>query len=107
MRHPKPPRNEWAVTHRLETVRFNLNLYDFGDGPEQSLTVHGGSATKRTSLWTYAEHFDDETSRDKGYSVGDALHHIALVAIQDRPSRLQDLELALKGGVSYGQEPLF
>ena len=101
------PRNEWATKATLDRVDFALRL-PLGQGEHSvSVTAIGRCATKRNALWTYAESFDHRDDRSKGYGPADALHHIALVAIQDLPGRLEDLDLALRGGVSYVEPPLF
>jgi hypothetical protein len=101
------PRHLWNAQHELQTVTFHLNFYDHGDGPEQSLSAHGRTDTKRSALWSYNEHFGPAEDMERGYSAADAIHHIALVAVQDKPAHLSQLNIALRGGVSWGQDPMF
>lgn len=63
--------------------------------------------TRRDSLWTYAETFDPSVAHEKGYEVHDALAHIALVCLQDRPTGLSGLNFALRGGVAWECDTLF
>lgn len=100
------PGHLWNAQHKLERVSFTLNLQDMLSIGEVGLHAHGEASTARHHLWNYEEVFDDLSQPIKGYSAADALHHIALVAMQDRPVRLDDLELALRGGVSWSQPPL-
>lgn len=72
-----------------------------------SIAVNGRSLTRRANLWSYHEVFDTELCVEKGYGVADALHHIALVCLQDKPSSLERLNFALAGGLAYTQDPLW
>lgn len=92
--------------HVLDSLDIKLWLPDKVEGHPPHLEVHGRSRTKRGNLWTYAESFPDERSSSQGYGVGDALHHIALVCIQDTPNTMDRLDFALSGGVTWWQGEL-
>lgn len=107
MNNNKNKWNEWNVKHELDRVELHLDLRDpLGDG-EQGIRAVGRSEHKRTALWVYQETFVPGDFLAKGYSAADALHHIALVCVQDRPSSLERLDFALRGGLSYAQDELF
>ena len=92
---------------RLRTVEFKLRLADPLHQPFWGLHASGWDDNKRTALWHYHEHFEPALDEEKGYGVADAIHHIALVAIQDHPTRLEQVEFALRGGVAWAQDPLW
>ena len=58
------------------------------------ITLHAAGACdrKRGAIWTYNETIGVDEGR---YSAADLIHHLALVAIQDRPST----DLALTRGL--------
>lgn len=82
-------------------------LPNLEDRQAYALAVSGRSETKRANLWTYQELFTPELDQEKGYSAADALHHVALVCIQDRPNSLERLQFALRGGIAWSQEEIF
>lgn len=96
----QPPR------HQLDRIEVTVRLPDEPDPTSTSIAVHGRSSTKRSDLWTYQEYFDDTVTAAKGYGVGDALHHIVLVCMQDRPNTLERLQFSLRGGIAYEQGEL-
>lgn len=97
----------WAPpSHRLEEVQITLYLPGEHDSGVTSMRVAGRASTKRANLWTYQEHFDPSLDAEKGYSVSDAVHHVALVCLQDRPNTLARLDFALRGGLSWSQDEL-
>lgn len=98
--------NPYRPVHRLDSVTFNLHLGRLDEEHEHQLAVHGRATTKRADLWTYVESFDPVASRANGYSAADALHHIALVACQDRPNTIDRLQFALSGGLLYQEQEL-
>lgn len=93
--------------HRLNRVEFTLYLPRYDHAVSSEMRAAGYSDTKRAALWHYHEAFDHVLDAEKGYGVGDALHHVALVALQDRPNSLDRLEFALRGGLAWEQAPLF
>lgn len=96
-----------AVQHRLDRVEITLNLATSAIDGSMGLQVVGRAQSKRAALWTYHESFHPEQDLEKGYSLGDAVHHVTLVCVQDRPSSLDRLDFALRGGLSYGEQTLF
>lgn len=82
--------------HVLTSVRFSLHLPTPQNGSSWRLEAAGESVTQRASLWSVQESWQrDDVSR--GYQPCDALHHLALVAAQDRPNTQDALEKALHG----------
>jgi hypothetical protein len=99
-------RHLWAVKHNLNKVEFVLDL-PTTEGPyETSIRATGRCDQKRGALWQYQETFEPVSSREKGYGPADAIHHIALVAQQDRPRSLGELDFALRGGIAWVQEEM-
>ena len=90
----------------LERVEFTLLLPTSATPGCYGLSAHGRSQFRRAALWSYHEAFDAHLDAHKGYSVADALHHIALVCVQDTPNTLDRLDFALSGGLSYAQGEL-
>lgn len=101
------PHKAFAVSHQLTRVDFTLELPLSITGGECSISAVGRASSKRTALWTYAETFEPLTSKEKGYEPHDALAHIALACLQDRPTSSNLLHFALSGGVSWDEETLF
>lgn len=91
-------------SHRLEVVHFRLALPLKRNGYLTSLAVKGESSTSRSSLWTISETWTPD-EQEAGLQPTDALHHIALIAVQDRPSS-QDAMFRQLTGEPYIQEVL-
>lgn len=91
-------------SHALTHVRFDLELPRRANGYQATVGVIGRSSTKRASLWTYSETFP-EASPGQDFMPTDALHHLALIAIQDRPDTQARLEHLLHGGRLYEEPP--
>jgi hypothetical protein len=92
-------RNEWAVKHQLDRVELVLQFTGRHVG---SCTAIGRSGGKRAPLWVLKE---ERTTHDNCFSLIDHAHHILLVAEQDRPRKLEQLEEGLCGGQGW-QEAL-
>lgn len=106
MTHEAVPGHLWNARHKLELVQLTLDLRDpLGIG-EIGIRARGEAHTSRHALWHYQETFEDGSERERGYSAADALHHIVLVCQQDRPNSLERVEFALRGGLSWSQEPM-
>ena len=93
--------------HRLARVEFTLHLPVDPADRSSVMRATGYSDTKRAALWNYHEAFDSVLDNEKGYGVADALHHVALVALQDRPNSLDRLQFALRGGLAWEQSQMF
>lgn len=93
-------------TPPLERVEFSLLLPTAAQPNTSALSVHGRSPLRRPALWSYHEAFDDQVDAAKGYGVHDAMAHVVLVCMQDRPNTLDRLDFALSGGLRYAQESL-
>lgn len=96
----------WNVSHKLESVDFTLYLPRPDEWADVSIKAVGRASTRRAALWVYQETFNDELDAVKGYGPADAIHHIGLVAMQDRPNTLERLNFALSGGLSWCQDEL-
>ena len=93
--------------HKLGRVEFVLELPLRANKYQARVTAHGYSPTKRSALWTLTETFDVDTKLDTLAPI-DLLHHLALVAVQDRPLCPADLHRSLRGGVEVEETlPLF
>lgn len=82
--------------HRLTQVLFTLHLPTRENGHLTRLEAQGRSSTTRASLWSVSESWTRDEQR-AGLEPTDALHHLALVAVQDRCSSQDHLERSLTG----------
>lgn len=92
-------------TPALHSVLFHLNLAADPEVPA-SVVVHaqGRSVYRRGNLWAESSIF--APGDDQQIAPADWLHHIALVALQDRPNTQERLLFGLTGGLGV-QEELF
>lgn len=82
--------------HQLETVTIKVTLPQRRNGYQTSLTAHGEASGKRAPLWTIREQWGaDEIER--GLQAGDAVAHLLLTALQDRPNCQSGMEASLIG----------
>lgn len=85
-----------APQHELESIRLTLYLPTVSNGRTTKLEAHGRASTQRGSLWNVQETWSrDEIER--GYQASDAISHLVLVSLQDRPTTQRQLELGLTG----------
>ena len=90
--------------HKLHRVEFKLELPARLNNYQAHLTCLGYASTKRATLWSTSESFEcRNTVLD--LAVVDVLQHVALVAIQDRPTTSSALELGLRGGAASDPPP--
>lgn len=83
-------------SHQLETVTLTLHLPLRRNGYLTRLEASGRSSTKRGSLWSVSEQWTvDEQAA--GLQPSDAVHHLALIALQDHPSSQEALFRQLTG----------
>lgn len=82
--------------HRLSVVHFTLTLPTRENGRRTRLEAHGRAVTQRASLWSVSETWEGAEVR-AGLEPTDALHHLALVASQDRCATQDHLERSLTG----------
>lgn len=97
--------NDWHVNHRLDVIHARLELHGT---PEEGMVtglMRGVSHGKRRNLWTEANAWESETA-DLRMAPADWVHHVALVALQDRPNTGERLLFGLTGGLGV-QDPLF
>lgn len=83
-------------SHKLETVDFRLSLPLKRSNYVTRLEVHGRASTSRSALWSVSESWttDDQVA---GLQPADALHHLALIALQDTPYSQEAVFRALTG----------
>lgn len=96
----KIPGHLWQADHSLDRLLLEVR---FDTPGEVFLSAHGRSNTAAKDLWRYSELFDG-TPND--LSAGDAIHHLALAVLQDRPRTEHLLALALRGGTIWSEEEL-
>lgn len=94
------PRHLWQADHSLDRLTIEVVFETSG---VLEMRAHGRARTARKNLWTYAESFP-QSSND--LSAGDAVHHLALAVIQDRPRTAHLLGLSLRGGSMWDEEEL-
>lgn len=99
--------NAASPLHALDRVQITLYLPTSMSDRSSSIRAVGVAPMKATPLWTYQEAFDPELEEEKGYSLADCAHHIALVCVQDRPRTLKNLDFALRGGIAWEQGQMF
>lgn len=90
--------------HKLEYVLLRLVLPLRSNDYESRVTAFGHSQTKRGFLWSFSESWAHDMKGDE-YGPADAVHHLALVALQDRPTTSSALELSLRGGNDTSEQP--
>lgn len=84
--------------HVLERVECKLYLPTSRNGRHTRLECSGWSDTRRGPLWSIAESWS-WSEQQSGLQPSDALHHVVLVASQDRPVTQSGIEFALTGVV--------
>lgn len=82
---------EWHPRHQLEQVTVTVQ---FVKGGEVRVVASGRSSGQRADLWRHSEVIDGDESR---LVVADHLHHMLLVALQDRPRSLEAFQRGLVG----------
>lgn len=82
--------------HVLERVELKLYLPTSRNSRITRLEASGWSETKRGPLWSIQESWS-WSECVSGLQPCDALHHVALVAAQDRPVTQGGVEFALTG----------
>lgn len=99
--------NPYAPNHRLDRVMFTLTFDPTPDPQVITGRAWGESNTRRRVLWSEASVWSEEDS-NLSHAPADWLHHIALVAVQDRPNSSERLLFSLTGGLGeQGTLPLF
>jgi hypothetical protein len=92
-----------AHVPRLESVTIKLWLPTRANDWRATMHVTGESSLKRGSLWCHTETWPDPLEVT-GYSVQDAVTHVALVALQDTPATQEMFDHCIGGRRSY-EEP--
>lgn len=90
--------------HRLATVEARLEVPTRANDYWTRLHVVGRSTTKRAALWTVTEAWQ-ATGRDLGLVPVDALHLVALIALQERPRSQAEVEYHLRGADRQPEAP--
>jgi len=83
-------------SHKLETVNFRLTLPLRRNAYVTSLEVRGETSSQRSSMWFVNEKWT-EADQVAGLQPSDALHHLALIALQDSPTSQEHMFRALTG----------
>lgn len=93
--------------HHLSTVTIKLWLPSRANDWKSQILATGEAATKRSALWSHSERWPDPLEV-VGMTMTDAVSHLALIAVQDRPASQDMFEFHLKGGKQYeDQQSLF
>lgn len=82
--------------HQLLRVTFTLELPTSQNGRTTRLIAVGSSETARASMWVVRETWSP-SEQEAGLQPADALHHVALVALQDHPTSQTQMEACLIG----------
>lgn len=83
-------------SHALETVEFSLVLPVRSNEHRTSLQCIGRSGTARSALWVVKESWS-WSEQEAGLQPTDAMAHVGLVSLQDRPTSQQQVEACLIG----------
>jgi hypothetical protein len=83
-------------SHELETVTFRLTIPTRRNNRTTALEVHGRTSTQRSHLW-YIHETWTPAEIEHGLQASDAIHHLALIALQDHPSSQAQVESCLTG----------
>ena len=83
-------------SHVLETVTFTLHLPLRRNQYLTRLEVRGEASTRKDRLWFVSETWTTE-EQSAGLQPSDAIHHLALIALQDSPSTQEALFRQLTG----------
>jgi len=94
------PQTEWMVRHTLDRITLELEFPRHG---ETVLKASGYSATKRGRLWHLEERWGAVQS---DLPAHDAIAHLALVCLQDRPRSEEQLGRSLRGGALWEEVEL-
>lgn len=94
-----------AHVPQLETVTIKLYLPKRHNEWKASMTVTGESSLKRGSLWSHSESWPDPLDVT-GYSLTDAVAHVAMIAVQDQPATQEMFNSLLLGGKQYENQQL-
>lgn len=92
-------------SHKLATVTITLHLPTRANSFTGVVRAEGRAQSKRDNLWSVSEEFT-EAAQINGMSMTDAVHHLALIAVQDRPDTQDRFEYYLRGGQHYKTPPL-
>lgn len=91
--------------HRLEVVTIRLHLPSRSTSWVGRAQATGESSTSKRSLWSDRLVVECLSTND-GLGLADYAHHLALVALQDRPVNQAQLDRALKGGDRWTEDEL-
>nr|CRY95225.1 hypothetical protein [uncultured prokaryote] len=82
--------------HELKTLEVNLELPGRSNGYQTSMVIRGRASTQRADLWVIREQWRPEDN-ERGLAASDALAHVILTALQDRPDSQSGVERSLIG----------
>ena len=85
-----------APSHELEVVHFSLDIPRRANEHKTTLRASGTAGTSRPSLWNVHESWS-WTEQERGYQPSDAMAHVLLVAMQDRPTSQEQFEACMIG----------
>lgn len=91
----KTPGHLWQPDHVLEAFTIKVNFEREG---LMLLTSTGRASTSRKDLWRYREEFSYPLD---SLRCADAVHHLAIAVIQDRPRTDHLMHQALRGGSAF------
>ena len=93
-----------APSHTLEAVHFRLGLPLRRNQYQTTLEVKGTASTRISRLWFISEQWTPE-EQEAGLQPADAIHHLAMIALQDHPAS-QERVFQLLTGQRWVQEEL-
>lgn len=94
-----------ALVPKLEAVTISVMLPTRANNWESTMFVTGSSSLKRGTLWSHSEQWADPLEVT-GYTIQDAVSHVTMIALQDKPYTQEMFDYALRGGKLYEEPPL-
>ena len=91
--------------HQLEAVYFQIYLPSVENSRTTTMIATGTSRTSRPSMWSIREQWVGG-EQERGYQPGDALHHVCMTAMQDRPTSQAQMEACMIGE-GWKQDSMF
>lgn len=89
--------------HKLDTVTVKLWLPTAASSWRSKLLATGDSYTTKHQLWSHCEMWSDPLEVT-GMTMSDAVNHVTLVALQDRPASQEMFDFHLHGGKQYEEQ---
>lgn len=91
------------ATHKLDTVTIKLWLPTAASDWKSKMLATGDTYTHKRALWSHCEMWGDPLEV-AGMTMTDAVQHVALIAVQDRPASQEMFDYYLRGGKQFEEQ---